>query len=183
MAYSFTVFKSRIKEIEEWLGREFGGLRTGRATPTLLDGVQVESYGARVPLRQVGSIGVEDPRTLRVTLWDRSQTKAVETALAAANLGVSVSADATALRIIFPELTSEKRQILMKLARDKVEEARISLRQERERVWNEIQAEEKAGTLSEDEKFRLKDELQKIMDEANERLASAGERKQGEISQ
>ncbi len=183
MAYSFTEFKARAGEVREWLGREFTSIRTGRATPALLDGVQVESYGARVPLKQVGSIGVEDPRTLKVTLWDKSQFKSVEQGIQAANLGVSVRSDADALRVIFPELTADKRTLLTKLAKEKLEEARISLRKERERTWNEIQAEEKEGTVSEDEKFKLKDELQKLVDAENRELEAAFERKTAEIEQ
>ncbi len=183
MAYSFNDFKAESKKIGEWLGRELATVRTGRATPALLDGVQVESYGARVPLKQVGSIGVDDPRTLKVTLWDKSQFRAVELAIQAANLGVSVRADADALRVIFPELTADKRKILAKVTKEKLEEARISLRKERERSWTDIQAKEKAGELSEDEKFRLKDELQKLIDAANSELEAMHERKLVEIEQ
>lgn len=182
MAYNFVALQNEIKEVEAWLARELSAIRTGRATPALLDNVMVESYGARLPLKQVGAIGVEDPRTLRLTLWDKSGMRSVESALQAANLGVSITADADSIRIIFPELTSEKRQILSKLTRDKVEQAKISLRQERERTWNEIQAKEKAGELSEDDKFRLKNDLQKIIDEAGKRLEDAGKRKEAEIA-
>lgn len=181
MAYNFNSFKTEVKEIDEWLAREFSAIRTGRATPALLDGVQVESYGSRVPLKQVGAIGVEDPRTLKISLWDKSQMRGVESAIQAANLGVSVTADATSVRVIFPELTSDKRKILNKVANEKIEQARISLRQAREKTWNEIQAAEKSGDVSEDEKFRLKDELQKMVDAANGQFDEAGKRKQAEI--
>jgi ribosome recycling factor len=181
MAYNFNLLKAEIKEIEEWLAREFSAIRTGRATPALLDGVSVESYGSRVSLKQVGAIGVEDPRTLRITLWDKSQMRGVESAVQAANLGVSITSDSVSLRIIFPELTADKRKILNKVANEKIEQARISLRQAREKTWNDIQAKEKSGEVSEDEKFRLKDELQKIIDSANQYLNEAGKRKQTEI--
>lgn len=181
MAYNFNGFKAEIKQVEEWLAREFSSIRTGRATPALLDGVQVEAYGAKMPLKQVGAIGVEDPRTLKISLWDKSQAGAVQTAIQVANLGVSVSADQDSLRIIFPELTADKRKLLSKLAHEKVEQARITLRQAREKTWNEIQAKEKSGEVSEDEKFRLKDELQKMVDEANKQLEEAAKRKQAEI--
>lgn len=181
MAYNFNNLKTEIKEIDEWLAREFAAIRTGRATPALLDGVQVESYGAKVPLKQVGAIGVEDPRTLKITLWDKSQMRGVESGIQAANLGVSVTADATSIRVIFPELTADKRKILTKVANEKIEQARISLRQAREKTWNEIQTKEKGGEISEDERFRLKDELQKLVDEANRQFDEAGKRKQTEI--
>lgn len=181
MAYNFNAFKTEIKEVDEWLAREFAAIRTGRATPALLDGVQVESYGSRVALKQVGAVGVEDPRTLRITLWDKSQMRGIESAIQAANLGVSVTSDASSLRIIFPELTADKRKILTKVANDKIEQARISLRQAREKTWNDIQAKEKTGEISEDEKFRLREELQKLVDEANRGFDEAGKRKQTEI--
>lgn len=182
MPYNFSPFKNKAKEVEEWLARELSSIRTGRATPALLDGVMVESYGSRVPLKQVGAIAVSDPRSLVVTLWDKSQLRAVETAIMAANLGVSVAADTSSLRIGFPELTSEKRAILTKLAHDKVEQAKISLRQEREKVWNDIQSKEKVGELSEDEKFRGKDELQKVVDQTNKKFEELGGKKDKEIA-
>lgn len=182
MPYSFNQLKSKTKESNDWLAKEFASIRTGRATPALLDGVQVESYGARVPLKQVGAIAVEDPRTLRITLWDQSQVRGVESAIAQANLGVSLTTDGTSVRVIFPELTADKRKLLLKLANEKTEEAKISLRKEREKVWNEIQAKEKSKELSEDEKFRLKDELQKIMDEESKKLDALKLRKETEIN-
>jgi ribosome recycling factor len=182
MAYNFAPLKQKAKEIGEWLSGEFAGIRTGRATPALLDSVQVESYGSRVPLKSVGAIGVEDPRTLKISLWDRSQVKDVESAMQAANLGVSVTSDGANLRVTFPELTSDKRKILSKLANDKTEEAKISLRKERERVWNDIQEQEKAKTISEDDKFRLKEELQKIIDEEGRKLEELKAKKENEIA-
>jgi ribosome recycling factor len=183
MAYNFSPLKTRVKEIEEWLVGEYSSIRTGRATPALLDSVNVESYGARTPLKHVGSITIEDPRTLRVTLWDKTQVKAAESAIASANLGVSAVADGMTIRVTFPELTAEKRKLLNKLAGEKLEEAKITLRKEREKTWNDIQAKEKEGGMSEDDKFRNKDELQKIIDEATAKFAEHSERKETEILQ
>ena len=182
MTYNFTAFKTRAKEIEGWLQKEMSSIRTGRATPALLDSVQVDSYGARMPLKQVGSINIEDARTLRVTLWDKTQVRAVESAIAASNLGVSAVGDGSSVRVSFPELTADKRKLLLKLSNDKVEEARVSLRKERERIWGDIQTKERAGELSEDDKFRSKEELQKLVDEENAQLEAAGQRKEEEIN-
>lgn len=182
MAYNFANLKAETKRIADWLSGEFASIRTGRATPALLDGVQVESYGSRVPLKSVGAIGVEDARTLKISLWDRSQVREVESAIQVANLGVSVTSDGANLRVTFPELTSDKRKILLKLANDKTEEAKISLRKEREKVWNDIQAKEKDKELSEDEKFRLKDELQKIVDDEGKKLEDLKAKKEQEIA-
>lgn len=179
--YNFSSFKIKLGEVEDWLGREYLGIRTGKATPAVLDSVMVDSYGSKTPLKHVAAIGIEDARTVRVTPWDKSQLSAIQTAIDMANLGLSVSPDSTGLRVIFPALTEERRKMLIKLLGEKLEDARISVRKEREKVWTEIQAEEKAGKLSEDEKFKAKDELQKMIDEANKKLEALASKKEIEI--
>jgi len=179
--YNFSNFKVKLKEVEDWLGREYLGVRTGKATPQILDSVMVDSYGSKTPIKHVAAIGIEDAQTVKVTPWDRSQIGAIQTAIEAANLGLSVSPDSTGLRVIFPMLTEERRKMLKKLTGEKLEEARISVRKEREKVWEEIQESEKAGSLSEDDKFRGKDELQKIVDEANASLEALAKKKETEI--
>lgn len=179
--YSFSGFKLKIKNVEEWLHKEFQGIRTGRATPVLLDSVHVEAYGAQMPLNQVGSIAIEDSRTLRVSPWDKSKIKDIEKAIQTSNLGLSVSVDDIGLRVSFPPLTEERRQGFVKIAKSTLEEARIFLRREREEVWNDIQKQEKDGKLSEDEKFRAKDEMQKLVDETNRNLENFFSRKEQEI--
>lgn len=182
MAYNSKNFVTRGEEIVKWLEGEFGSIRTGRATPVLLDLVLVESYGARVPIQQVGSVSVEDPRTLRVSVWDHGTIKAVEKAITEADLGVSVSADGSGVRVIFPELTSERRTQLIKIAKAKLEEARVSIRGARDEAVKEIEALEKAGELSQDEKFSAKEDLQKRVETFNATLESLFERKESEIN-
>lgn len=181
MAYNFTSFKNRLTDIADWLSKEYLAVRTGRATPLLLDSVLVDTYGSRQPVKHIAAINIEDARTIRVTPWDKGQLKAIETAITAANLGVSLSPDSAGIRVIFPELTTERRTQLVKVVKDKLEEARISLRQEREEVWAKIQQEEKAGTLSEDDKFRAKDELQKLVDDGNAKFQELVDKKEKEI--
>ncbi len=183
MAYNFTSFDERASEVSDWLSKGFSGVRTGRATPTLLDTIQVDSYGARVPLNQVGSIGIEDPRTLRVSPWDRDSLSAIEKAILDADFGVSVVVDDTGLRIIFPELTSERRDQLLKLAKSKLEEAKISLRSARDDVIKEIDVQQKGGDMSEDAKFNAKEDLQKRVDLKNKELSVMFEHKEKEINQ
>jgi len=180
--YNFVEFKNKILEIEDWLAKEFSGIRTGMASPNLLDGVRVESYGAVLPINQVANIGIENARTLRVAPWDLSQVKAIEKAITLADLGVSISTDSNGVRVFFPELTSERRGMLMKMAKERLEKARISLRGERDSVWEEIQKQEKDGELSEDEEFRLKEEMQKIVDETNRKFEEILTKKEKEIS-
>lgn len=183
MAYDFSKLKLRLSEIEEHMKTELSTLRTGRATPALLDSVSAESYGSRTPIKHLASITIEDPRTLRVTPWDKSQIKPIETAIAAANLGVSTAVDGGSLRVVFPELTTERRTLLIKLAREKCEEGRISVRLARDESWTAIQEKEEAGEMSEDDKFRAKDELQKHIDGANAKLLELTEKKEQEISE
>ena len=179
--YNFSTFKTKLGEVKEWLGREYLGIRTGKATPAVLDSVMVDSYGSKTPLKHVAAIGIEDARTVRVTPWDKGQLGAIQTAIDMANLGLSVSPDSTGLRVIFPMLTEERRKMLIKLMGDKLEDARISVRQEREKVWADIQTTEKNGKISEDEKFKAKDELQKLIDEANKKLDELAKKKEIEI--
>ena len=175
-------FEERGKEIVGWLEREFASIRTGRATPALLDLVHVESYGTKVPLRQIGSVMNEDPKTLRISVWDQSQVKSVEKGIMEADLGVSVVPDAGGVRVIFPELTSERREQLLKIAKAKLEEARVSLRGARDEAVKEIDSLEKSGKISEDERFKAKESLQKQVHALNTALTESYELKEKEIN-
>lgn len=183
MAYDFKTFEARSAEVVEWLGKEYNSIRTGRATPSLLDGVQVESYGAKVPINQVGSVGIEDPRTLRVTAWSQDSIVDIEKSIMNADLGVSVSVDDTGVRVSFPELTSERREQLLKLAKTKLEEARVSVRSARDEAVKDIEHAHKEGDISENEKFNTKETLQKHVDNANEKLNELFAKKEVEINQ
>lgn len=181
MPFDFADFKKRLTEVEAWLGEELMGVRTGRAAPAVLDSVMVDSYGAKTPLKHVAGISIEDARTLRVAPWDKGQVKAIEKAIGEANIGVSASADESGIRVFFPELTEDRRKMLTKLAKEKLEDARISVRKERDEVQSDVNAKEKAGDISEDEKFRLKDEMQKYVDATNKKLDELLEKKEREI--
>lgn len=179
--FNFSKFNQKGKGVEEWLLKELSNVRTSRATPAILDGVLVESHGAKLPINQVGSVSSQDARTLFITPWDAGMIKEIEKSITAANLGLSVSAVDTGVRISFPELTAERRQALIKAAKEKLEGARISVRKLRDEIHREIEAEEKKGGMGEDEKFRLKSELQKLTDGLNKKLNEAAERKEREI--
>lgn len=175
-------FESRLKTILDWLTNEYSGIRTGQATPALLDSVKVESYGSKMPVNQVASVGVEDARTIRLSPWDASIVKALEKAIKDADLGVSVVTDSSGLRVIFPELTGERRVQLLKLAKAKLEDARVSVRSARDEVMKEIEKLLKDGEMSEDEKFAKKEETQKKVDAANRTLDGLYEKKEAEIN-
>lgn len=181
MLYNFSNFKAELNKIAEFLGKEYSQLNIGRASPMILDSVSVESYGSRVPLKNVASVSIEDPKTLRIIPWDKNQIKDIEKAIIASNLGLSVAVDGSGIRAIFPQLTSETRQTLVKVLKEKLEDGRITVRKERENVWNEVLKLEKEGKMTEDERFRAKDDLQKIIDEINGKLEDVFGRKEKEV--
>lgn len=181
MQYNFAQFKTELKKVEDFLSKEYGQLNIGRASPMILDGISVESYGSFTPLKNIASIGIEDPKTLKIAPWDKTQIKAIEKAIQSANLGLSLATDESGIRVIFPQLTTESRQTLVKVLKEKLEESRIAVRRLREDVWNDVQAKEKEGQMTEDEKFRAKDELQKFVDESNKSLEAVFAKKELEV--
>lgn len=182
MTYDFKSVEAKLEGAREWLSREYRGLRTGRATPAILDGVTVQAYGSQMPLKQVGNVSVEDARSLRITPWDMGLIKDIERGIVAANLGIGTVVDASGIRVTFPELTSERREQLIKVAKQKLEEARTTVRLARDEAWKSIQEKEKNSEITEDDKFRLKDELQKKIDTCNEDLEKSFEKKEAEMT-
>jgi len=175
MAYNTTSFKNKLKAVEEWLSKEYGSVHTGRATPMILDSINVESYGSYMPIKNVASVSIEDPKTLRIAPWDKNQIKAIESAISAANLGLSVVSDSDGVRAIFPMLTTENRSKLVKILKEKLEDARISVRKER-------QAEiDTTSELPEDDAKRAKDDIQKCVDEANQNLEAIFAKKETDL--
>ncbi len=181
MAYDFSIFKKRGREIKDWLDKEFSGIRTGRATPAILEGVMVDVYGSRMPVNQLSTITVDDPRILVVVPWDQSVIKNIEKALHKVDLGLSVNVGDSSIRVVFPELTSERRQSLVKVVRQKEEQAKVSLRNEREKIWDDIQKFHRSGEITEDEKFRYKDELQKHLDVLIKEIEEKADSKEEEV--
>lgn len=171
-----------LHEVLDWLGREFSGIRTGQASPALLDSIKVESYGSFMPVNQTASISIEDVRTLRVSPWDASQVPAIERAIRDADLGVALATDSSGVRVIFPELSSERRQQLTKLAKTKLEEAKIRVRGVRDDVMKEIDKAQKGGEISEDDKFAKKELVQKSVDSTNAALDSLYAKKEIELA-
>lgn len=181
MEYDFSQVDAKITSTKEWLLGEYQALRTGRANSSLLDSVQVNAYGTNTPLKQLGSVSVEDARTLRIVPWDVELIKEIEKAITDQDLGVGVGSDNAGVRVTFPELTSERRAEFVKMAGAKLEEARIAIRKARDESWNDIQAKEKEGEISADEKYTSKDDLQKKTDAANMSLEQLFNSKESEI--
>lgn len=175
MAYNTTSFKIELKKIEEWLSKEYSQVHTGRATPIILDSIMVESYGSHIPIKNVAGITIEDSKTLRVAPWDKNQIKEIENSINDANLGLSVVSDSDGVRVIFPMLTTENRAKLVKVLKEKLEDARISVRKERQVEIVKLE------NLSEDEVARGKDDIQKAVDESNNKLEAIFTKKEIEI--
>lgn len=181
MAYDFSNFKKKAGDITEHLRKELSAIHTGRASMALLDAVFIESYGSRLAIPHVATIATEDARTIRIVPWDKDNAKAIEKAINEANLGVSVAVDDQGLRVFFPELTTERRVAFTKIVGDRVEDARVAVKGEREKTKNEITLAEREGGMSEDDKTRALEELQSLVDEANNTLGVLGEKKEKEI--
>lgn len=176
-------FVKKLAAAEEWLRGEYTSIRTGQASPGILDNIKVDSYGTKVPINQVGSVGIENARTLRISPWDNDSIAAIERSLIDADLGVGVVTDSSGVRVTFPELTGERRATLLKLAGQKFEEARVRVRSARDEKMKTIDAQVKAKELGEDDARREKDKVQKQIDEANKKLESIYNEKEKEISQ
>ncbi len=175
MSYNTSNLKSELKKIEEWLSKEYASVHTGKATPMVLDSIMVESYGSRMPIKNVASVSIEDPKTLRIAPWDKNQIKDIESAIMEANLGLSVVSDSDGVRAIFPMLTTENRTKLAKILKEKLEDARISVRKMRQEEIDTI------GDLPEDEMKRAKDDIQKCVDEANNNLEGIFAKKESDV--
>lgn len=180
--FDFSPLDRSVKETEEWLVRELSSVRTGRATPAILDNVKPEAYGTRQAINQMAAVTIEDARTLRIVPWDKSLTKNIERAIQDADLGVGLATDDQGLRVTFPELTAERRTMLLKVANEKVEQARVALRGHRTDTLKSLDAAEKEGGMGKDELSRFKEEVQKKIDKGNEALEALGKKKEQEIA-
>ncbi len=163
------------------LEKEFGGLRTGRASASLLEPVTVEAYGTHMPLDQVGLVSVPDARTLSVQVFDKSLVKQVEKAIRDAGLGLNPQADGNLIRIPIPPLTEERRQELVKVARKYTEQAKVSVRNVRRDGMEALKKMEKDSTISQDEHKRYADDVQSMTDEHIKRIEEHLEHKEKEI--
>ena len=156
----------RMHGAVEALKHDLGGLRTGRATTTLLDPVHVEVYGSNMPLNQVATVSVPEPRMLSVQVWDRGNIGAVEKAIRNADLGINPIVDGQTIRLPIPDMTEERRKELAKLAHQYAEKARIAVRNVRRDGMDHLKQDEKKHEISEDGRKRGEAEVQKLTDEA-----------------
>ncbi len=156
---------------------ELGKLRTGRANVSLVENISVDYY----PLKQLATISIPEPRVISVSPWDKNCLKAIEIAVIKADLGLNPNNDGQMVRLTIPALTEETRKEIVRVLNQKTEEARILIRNVREDAWKEIQEKEKNGEISEDDKFRGKERLQKVIDEYNNKVEELRKKKEKEI--
>ena len=179
--YDKADIERRMSGAVESLKGDLAGLRTGRANTHLLDPVQVEVYGAMMPLNQVATVSAPEPRMLSVQVWDRANVTAVEKGIAHANLGLNPMIDGQTLRLPMPDLTEERRKELAKLAGQYAEKAKIAIRNVRRDGMEMLKEDEKKKDISEDEHKRLGDEVQKTTDRFIAEVDAAAVHKEKEI--
>ena len=172
-AYDKADISRRMHGAVEALKHDLTGLRTGRASTALLDPIQVDVYGASMPLNQVATVSSPEPRMLSVQVWDRSNVTPVEKAIRNAGLGINPITDGQNIRLPIPDLTEERRKELAKLASQYAEKARIAARNVRRDGNDSLKADEKKGEISEDERKRFETEVQKLTDETNKEIDGA----------
>ena len=163
------------------LKHDLSGLRTGRASIALLDTIHVEVYGANMPLNQVATVSVPEPRMLSVQVWDRSNVQPVEKAIRSANLGLNPVTDGQLIRLPIPDLTEDRRKELAKLVGQFAEKAKVAVRNVRRDGMDQLKQDEKKHQISEDERKRLETEVQKLTDDTIKEIDAAAETKEKEI--
>jgi ribosome recycling factor len=181
--YNKDEYTRRMKGAIDTLRSEFGGLRTGRASPGLLDPVRVEAYGNQVPINQVGTISTPEPRLLTVQVWDKGLAKTVDKAIREAGLGLNPQMDGQLLRIPVPELNEERRKELARLASKYGEQARVAVRNVRRDGMEVLKKLEKDHKIGQDEHHKLGDELQKLTDAHIKEIDAVLHSKEQEIMQ
>ena len=163
------------------LNRDLGSLRAGRANPKLLDRIMVDYYGTPTPINQMGTVSSPEPRLLVISLWDASMISAAEKAIQKSDLGINPSNDGKLIRLVFPELTEERRKELVKIVRKKAEESKVAIRAIRREANETIKKDRKDGTITEDDQKRLEEKAQKATDNAIKEIDRIASEKEKEL--
>ena len=183
MSADMNDLQRRMEGALNTLKSDFGGLRTGRASTTLLEPIMVEAYGQQMPMSQVGTISAPEPRLLSVQVWDKGQVSFVEKAIREAGLGLNPMADGQMVRVPLPELNEERREELVKIAGKYAEQCRVAVRNVRRDGMDQLKKGEKDGEISQDEQKSLSDDVQKLTDDYVEKIDLALSQKEAEIRQ
>jgi len=173
--------QDRMEKSLEAFKNQISKVRTGRASPSLLDGITVEYYGSATPLRQLANVTVEDSRTLAISVFDRSMSPAIEKAIMASDLGLNPSSAGTVIRVPLPPLTEERRKDLIKVVRGEAEQGRIAVRNVRRDANDKVKALLKDKEISEDDERRSQDDIQKLTDSYIKKVDEALAQKEAEL--
>lgn len=171
----------RMKRSVEILQQDFANIRTGRASPSLLDKIQVEYYGTPTPINNLATISVPEPRMMVVQPWDRTSLPAIEKAIQKSDLGLNPSSDGTVIRLILPQLNQERRKDLVRQVHKRVEEARVAVRNIRREIQDTLKKQEREHSISEDELKRLSERVQKMTDGFIGQMDEIAKRKEQEV--
>ena len=158
-------FETKMKKVQDYLGGQFDSVRAGRANAAVLNGINVDYYGTATPINQVAAVSTPDPRTLMISPWDASVLKGIEKAILTSELGINPQNDGRVIRLIFPQLTEERRKELAKQVRKYGEEAKVATRNIRRDAMDKIKKQQKAGEITEDDQKELEKALQKLTDD------------------
>jgi len=173
--------KDDLEKAIEHFKNELDKIRTGRANPALVEGLMVDYYGVKTPLKQIASINTPEPRQIVIQPWDRGALVAIETAIRESDLNLNPNNDGALIRVNIPMLTEDRRKDMVKILNQKAEDGRIAIRSIREDNWRDIQDMERKGEISEDDKFKGKEKLQEIVDEYNKKIEEIRAKKENEI--
>lgn len=165
----------------EYFRQEIAKIRTNRASPSIIEDIQADCYGSKIAIKQLAAIHTPSAREIVIQPWDKNSLEPIARAITQSNLGLNPVVDGVAIRLLLPQLTEERRKEYLKLLKEKMEEARVKIRRHRDEAWGEIQELCKDGKIREDDKFRGKDELQKLVDEYNNKIEEMGAKKEEEI--
>lgn len=175
-------FKGEFEAVLDFLKKDISGLRTGRASVAMVEDISIEAYGTYQPLKSLASISLADAKTLNIEPWDKSVIGAIEKGIRESGIGINPINDGRIVRVILPDLTADRRKELSKILNEKLENARVSLRKVRQEIREMTEAEEKEKSISEDEKFGLFEDLEKVVKDYNEKIKEVGDKKESEIN-
>lgn len=177
------ILEQKFNESSEYLKSQLGAIRGGRPSPKLVEDISVDYFGQKMPIKQLGSISVNLPREILISVWDKQAVGVVAKAIESSNLNVSANTDGNLIRINLPPLSSERRQELIKVIKKEAEETRIKVRSLRDEANKEIKQQEGGGEITEDQKFKMKEQIQKSVDKANADIEAMLEKKINELNE
>lgn len=173
--------KPEIEKTISFFENEMRKIRTGTASPSIVEDIMVDCFGQNLPLKQLGAISLSGSRQIIIQPWDKSYLESIEKAINRSDIGINPIVDKNIIRLNMPSLTGELRESLLRVLSEKQEESRKTIRKWREEAWREIQEKCKDGEIREDDKFKAKNDLQKLVDEYNEKIKEIGDRKKKEL--